>query len=122
MIFSIEALRGHEKITEGFVKDVAVAGYILDKSAGDFYFTSANRCEFLHLNFMAKSPFPDEPVQANGKISLIFFSFILLCPLPHPFPRCLRGKGAQDVISTNTVRRNLSLLSNSIGGNLLIIK
>ena len=65
MNFVIEALKHNEKTIEGFVKNDAVACSILDKSEGSFYFTSANRCKFLHLNFKAKSPFPAEPVHLN---------------------------------------------------------
>ncbi len=63
MINSIEALRYQKEKTGGFVKNDTVACYILDKSEGNFYLLSANRCVLLHLNFNAKSPFPAEPVQ-----------------------------------------------------------
>ncbi len=63
MIFCIETLRNQKETTEGFVKNDAVACYILDKSEGSFYLLSVNRCVLFHLNFVAKSPFPTEPRQ-----------------------------------------------------------
>ena len=61
MILSIEALNNQKETTEGFVKNDAVACYILDKSVGSYYLLSVNRCVLLHLNFLAKSPFHTEP-------------------------------------------------------------
>ncbi|EHO41719.1 hypothetical protein Calab_2108 [Caldithrix abyssi DSM 13497] len=61
MNLSIELRSDQQRTFVGFVKNDAVALYILDKSAESFYFQSAIRCENLHLNFWAKSLFPAEP-------------------------------------------------------------
>ena len=63
MNLSIELRSDQQRTFVGFVKNDAVALYILDKSAESFYFQNAIRCENLHLNFWAKSPFPAEPRQ-----------------------------------------------------------
>ncbi|MHB2153825.1 hypothetical protein ACX8XN_05440 [Calditrichota bacterium GD2] len=61
MNLSIELRSDQQRTFVGFVKDDAVALYILDKSEESFYFQNAIRCENLKLNFWAKSPFPAEP-------------------------------------------------------------
>ncbi|MHB2148420.1 hypothetical protein ACX8XP_05135 [Calditrichota bacterium LG25] len=61
MNLSIELRSEQQRTFVGFVKNDAVALYILDKSEESFYFQKAIRCEILNLSFWAKSPFPAEP-------------------------------------------------------------